>query len=49
MINIQHIPSKNDTQVFAELLGVVLVGTALEGGSTKVVAVYSSLLWDISF
>lgn len=47
MINIQHIHSKNDTQVFAELWEVVLVGTALEVSSTKAVAVYSSLLWDI--
>lgn len=49
MINVQHIPSKNDTQVFAELLEVLLVGTALEVSRIKAVAVYSSLLWDISF
>lgn len=49
MINIQHTPSKNDTQVSAELLEAVLVGTALEVIKTKAVAVYSFLLWDISF
>lgn len=49
MINIQHTASKNDMQVFAELLEVVLVGKALEVIRAKAVAVHSSLLWDISF
>lgn len=45
----QHTPSKNDTQVFAELLEAVLVGIALEVTRTEAVAVYSSLLLGISF
>lgn len=49
MINIQHTPSKNDMQVFAELLEDVLVGAALEISRAQAVAVHSSLLWDISF
>lgn len=49
MINIQHTPPKNDTQVFAELLEAVLVGIALEVTRTEAVAVYSSLLLGISF
>lgn len=35
IINIQHTPSKNDKQVFAELLEVVLVDIALEVIRTK--------------
>jgi len=39
MINIQHTPPEN-VQLFAELLDVVLVGTALKVIETKAVAVF---------
>lgn len=40
MINIQHTPPKNVVQLFAELLEVVIVGTALKVTEIKAVALF---------
>lgn len=48
MINIRHTPSKNVMQLFAELLEVMLVGTALKAIENRASAMFiSSLFRDV--
>lgn len=48
MINIRHTPSKNVMQLFAELLEVILVGTALKVIENRASAMFiSSLFRDV--